>query len=95
MKLRKNDKIKIVRGKDKGKESVIERVLPKSGKIYAKDINIVKKHAKGRGIIDLIKPVQASNVMVICPNCNKPTRVGYKVEKEKKTRFCKQCQKDF
>jgi large subunit ribosomal protein L24 len=95
MKLRKNDKIKIVRGKDRGKESVVERVLPKSGKIYAKDMNVVKKHEKGRGIIDVVKPMQASNVMIICPKCSKATRVGFKIEKGKKIRFCKQCQAEI
>lgn len=95
MKIRKNDKVKVIRGKDRGKESVVEKVLVKSGKLYLKDVNIYKKHAKGRGVVDIIKPIQASNVMVICSKCNQPTRIGIREENGKKIRFCKQCQKEI
>jgi large subunit ribosomal protein L24 len=92
MKLRKNDKVKVIRGKDKGKESVVELVINKTNKVYVKDVNVFKKHMKGRGIIDLVKPLQASHVQVICPKCNEATRIGYKIEDTKKTRVCKKCQ---
>lgn len=92
MKIRKNDKIKIVRGKDKGKESVVERVLTKTDKVYAKDVNIYKKHSKGRGIIEMVRALPVTNVQLICPKCEKPTRVGFRLEKGKKVRFCKKCE---
>lgn len=95
MKLRKNDKIKVIAGKDKGKESVVERALPSKGKVYAKDVNIAKKHVKGQGIIDLLRPIEVSNVALVCPKCGKVTRVGFKVKDGKKVRICRKCQEEI
>jgi large subunit ribosomal protein L24 len=99
MKLRKGDKVKIMAGKDKGKDGVIDRVYPKQDKILIQGINLIKRHIKKNqelpdgGIIDIPKPVQVSSVMLICPKCEKPTRVGFEVEKGKKTRVCHKCHK--
>ena len=102
MKIKKNDKALIISGKDRGKTGKILRAFPKEGKILVEGVNIVKKHQKPRRegekgqIIQLPKPIDVSNVKLICPNCAKPARVGYKIiSKDKKqrvkTRICKKC----
>jgi len=97
MKIKTKDKVRLLAGKDKGREGVVEKVFPKRGKVLVSGINIYKKHAKsapGRpgGIIDLARPLPASNVALICPACGKPTRVGYKQTADQKVRICKKCQ---
>ena len=83
MKLRKGDTVKVIAGKDKGKEGVVMTVLPKDNKVIIDGVNVAKKHQKARsqtqqgGIIDRDMPVDASNVMLL--HKGKPTRVGYKV----------------
>lgn len=97
MKIKKRDKVKIIYGKDKGREGVVEKVYLKDNKVLIPGINIVKKHIKKNeqmpkgGIIEVPKPLEVSKVMVICPKCNKPTRVGILREKNKKFRYCKKC----
>lgn len=98
MKLKKGDKVKIIRGKDNGREGTIDRTYPKSEKVLIQGINMYKKHIKKSeqapqgGLVDLPRPLQSSKVMVICKNCGKPTRIGYKVDKDRKVRVCKKCQ---
>jgi len=99
MKILKNDKVFITSGKDRGKTGEVTRVLQKSGQVVVAGINIVKKAVKpGKknpqgGIIELTKPLDVSNVAVVCPKCGKPARLGYVVAKDgKKTRVCKKCQ---
>jgi large subunit ribosomal protein L24 len=97
MKIHKNDKVLVLSGKYKGKEGNVEQVFPTDSKVTVKGINVVKRHVKpGRvsqegGIISMEKPFDASNVLVICKSCNKPTRVGYKMTGDKKYRVCKKC----
>ncbi len=99
MKIRKGDKVKIMVGKDKGKDGVIDRVYPKQEKILIQGMNLIKRHIKKNqelpqgGIVDIPKPIRTSSVMLICPKCSKATRVGYLVEKGKKTRICRKCHK--
>jgi len=98
MKIKKGDKVKIISGKDKGREGQVERVYAKSGKVVIPGANIYKKHIKKNekmpqgGVVDLPRPLAAAKVMLICPKCKKITRVGYVVEKNKKLRICKKCQ---
>ena len=99
MKILKNDKVFITSGKDRGKTGEVTRVLQKSGQIVVAGINIVKKAVKPNkknpqgGIIELTKPLDVSNVAVVCPKCGKPARLGYSVAKDgKKARVCKKCQ---
>lgn len=101
MKIRKNDTVKIMLGKDSGKEGKVERVLPKTGQIVVAGMNIVKRHIK-KGIagnegtvLDIPKPMNVSNVMLVCPNCKKPTRVGFEKTGDNKTRMCKKCGKEI
>lgn len=96
LKIKKGDKVKIMAGKDKGREGVVEKVLLKENKVLVTGINIFKKHTRGGkakkgGIIDIIKPLPLSNVAVLCPKCGKTTRLGFRQD-GKKVRICKKCQ---
>ncbi|HVT01581.1 MAG TPA: 50S ribosomal protein L24 [Patescibacteria group bacterium] len=99
MKLRKGDTVKILIGKDKGKTGKVEKLYPVINKVSVEGINQFKRHFKSRvqdqksEIIDITKPVAVANVVVVCPNCKKTTRIGYKEEKGVKVRICKKCGK--
>lgn len=98
MKLKKSDKVKVLLGKDRGKQGQIEKLDAKKGVLYIAGVNTYKRHVKKQGqmeggIIEIIKPINLSNVVLICPNCQKPTRVGFKIEGGKKIRVCKKCKK--
>lgn len=101
MKLIKGDSVKVVAGKDKGKIGKIIRVYAKDGRVLVENVNQYKRHLKKRSqneqsqIITLTKPLPVSNVSLICPKCNRLTRVSFKTEKGKKTRICKKCKKEI
>ncbi|MGX5377676.1 50S ribosomal protein L24 [Ligilactobacillus sp. LYQ135] len=93
--VKKNDKVKVIAGKDKGKEGTIEKVFPSQERVIVKGVNIVKKHQKptnanpNGGIVEVEAPIHVSNVMLIDPSNNEPTRVGFKMEDGKKVRVSK------
>ena len=97
MKVKKNDTVLVLTGKDAGKTAKVLVALPKENKVVVDGINVQKKHKKARsaqevsGITNQSGPIDASNVLVVCPTCNKATRVAYKVEGDKKVRICKKC----
>lgn len=97
MKIRKNDNVLIISGKDKGKHGKVTRALPREGKIVVEGINIVKKHRRARRqgekgeIIEVVSPLWVSNVKLLCPKCGKATRIGFQLEENKKIRICKKC----
>lgn len=97
MKVKKNDTVLVLTGKDAGKTAKVLVALPKDNKIVVDGINVQKKHKKARSaqevssIVNQSGPIDASNVLVVCPACNKATRVAYKVENDKKVRICKKC----
>lgn len=99
MKLLKNDEVKIIRGKDKGKTGKIEKVFAKTNKVLVLGVNEFKRHMKKRTqddksqIVTITKPLPMANVALLCPKCKKETRVGFKMEKDIKVRFCKKCEK--
>jgi large subunit ribosomal protein L24 len=101
MNLKKGDHVVVLKGKDRGKDGVIMRVLPKEGKVIVEGVNVAKKHQKATratmqaGIIDKDMPIHASNVQIVCPSCDKPTRVGYQGEGRDKLRVCRKCGKTF
>lgn len=100
MKIRKGDKVKILLGKDRGKEGKVEFVMVKKEKIFVGGANLYKRHVKKHGtieggIIDLPKPMDISNVALVCPNCNKVTRVGYQIMEDSKVRICRRCKKEI
>ncbi len=97
MKILKGDKVKVLIGKDKNRDGEVVRTYPKINRVLIHGINIFKKHQKGQqgqpgGIIEIEKPLYASKVALICPNCQKPTRIGYKIDKAgDKYRICRKC----
>ncbi len=97
-KIIKGDTVKMMLGKDNGKTGQVLKVMAKESKVLVEGVNMFKRHVKAStqyegGIIELMKPVNLSNVELVCPNCEKNTRVGFKVEGEKKVRICKKCNK--
>jgi len=98
MKIRMGDKIKVISGKDLGKEGVVERILKDKNSLVVKGINIAKKHVKPSdkykegGIVEITRPVDISNVALVCGKCKKTTRIGYKLAGDRKYRICKKCQ---
>lgn len=97
MKVKKNDTVLVLTGKDAGKTAKVLVANPKANKVIVDGINVQKKHKKARSaqevsqIVNQSGPIDASNVMVVCPTCNKATRVAYQVEGDKKVRICKKC----
>ena len=97
MTVKKGDNVLVITGKDKGKTGKVTDVSPKSNKVLVDGINIVTKHQKARKqdeksqIVKKNAPIEASNVMVVCPNCGKATRVAHSEVGGKKVRTCKKC----
>jgi large subunit ribosomal protein L24 len=98
MKIIKGDKVQITIGKDKNRQGDVIRVIPKKAQVVVKSLNMFKKHIKPStnqkkgGIIEKERPILASKVALICPNCKKTTRVGYQIEKSgDKVRICRKC----
>ena len=97
LRIKKGDRVKVLTGKDRGKEGVIMRVLPKDNKVIVDGVNVAKRHQKARsatmqgGIIDKDMPIPVPNVALLCPSCG-PTRVGYRVDGKEKIRICKKCE---
>jgi len=100
LKLKIGDKVSIRTGKDKGRSGKIEKIFPKKGTALIPDINMYKKHVKGQqgqkgGIFDIPRPLKLSKLSLVCPNCKKPVRVGFKISADKKVRVCKKCKKNI
>jgi len=101
MKLKAGDQVKVIRGKDAGKIAKVEKVFTKENKILVEGVNQYKRHVKGRmpgqksEIVTLTKPLSLANVMLVCPKCKQPARVGYKLLKDGKTRVCKKCEAEI
>ena len=97
MNVKKGDTVVVLSGKDKGKQGKVLEVMPKSGKVVVEKVNVVSRHTKPRkqgetgGIVQREAAMYASKVQVVCPKCNKGTRVAHKIEGGKKTRVCKHC----
>lgn len=92
MNIKKGDKVKVIYGKNRGKQGTVEKVLAASGMVLVSGVNLVKKHLKSQGIIELPKPLAQSKVVLICPKCQKETKTFFKEENEKRVRVCKKCQ---
>jgi large subunit ribosomal protein L24 len=97
MNIRKDDKVVVISGKDKGKEGKVLVANPKAGKLVVEGVSVATKHQKPRkqgeegGIIKVETPIYACKVMVVCPKCGKPTRVAHKLDAGKNVRVCKKC----
>ena len=97
MSIKKDDQVVVITGKDKGQRGKVIAVMPKDGKVVVEGINMVSRHTRPRkqgeegGIIRREIPMYASKVQLVCPKCDKGTRVGHKIEDGKKVRICKKC----
>ena len=97
MNIRKDDKVVVISGKDKGKMGKVLVSNPKAGKVIVEGVSVATKHQKPRkqgeegGIIKVETPIYACKVMVVCPKCGKPTRVAHKLDGGKNVRVCKKC----
>jgi large subunit ribosomal protein L24 len=101
MKIRKGDTVRVLTGKDRGKEGEVIRAIPERGKVIVAGVNLAKKHQRPLnatmqgGIIDKDMPIPVANVAIVCGDCG-PTRVGYRFEDDgTKVRVCKKCRKDL
>ena len=98
MKIRKNDTVLIIAGKDRGKKGKVRFAYPKNERVLVEGINMIKKHARATrqarqaGIIEREAPINVTNVMFLCSKCNHPTRVGFRFLADgKKVRVCRVC----
>ena len=95
-KIRRDDTVEVIAGKDKGKRGSVVRILRDKDRVIVLGLNMVKKAMRKRsqqdrgGIVEIEAPIHISNVMVVCKKCG-PTRIGYKIEGDKKTRICRKC----
>ena len=101
MKIRKGDRVRVLTGKDRGKEGEVSRALPSKDKVIVDGVNVAKKHQKATratmqgGIIDKDMPIPVANVAILCSACG-PTRVGFRFEPDgTKVRVCKKCGGDL
>nr|WP_156779943.1 50S ribosomal protein L24 [Ammonifex degensii] len=98
MHVKKGDTVLVLTGKDAGKKGKVLRVIPEEQRVIVEKVNIVKRHMRPTrqfpqgGIIEKEAPIHASNVMLVCTKCGRPTRVGHRILPEgKKVRVCKKC----
>jgi len=101
MEIKSGDTVLIIAGKDKGKSGKVTEAFPRDNKLIVEGLNIVKKHVrpkkegeKGQRI-EVSRPINVSNVQIICPKCKKATRIGHRVVNKIKTRICKKCLQDI
>ncbi len=97
-KVRKNDTVMVIAGRDRGKTGKVLRVMPAPGRVIVERLNMVKRHTKPRGaaspggIVEKEAPLDISNVMVLCDRCNAPVRIGIKYAADgSKSRVCRRC----
>jgi large subunit ribosomal protein L24 len=102
MKLKKGDRVRVLTGKDRGKDGEVSRALPGDGKVIVGGVNMAKKSQRPTratmqgGIIDKDMPMPASAVAIICPGCDKATRVGHRFDdRGEKVRICRKCGADL
>jgi len=107
MKIHKNDSVIVISGNSRGKTGKVLKVFPEKDGLIVEGVNIIKRHTRASqknpqgGIVQKEAPIRVSNVMLLCPKCNKPTRVGHKAvtdtttSKHKMMRVCRQCEEMF
>lgn len=103
--IKKGDTVEVIAGKDLGERGEVTAVLPKDNRVVVQGVNVMKRHEKAKQagrqqvpaqIVEFDAPLNLSNVMLVCPNCSKATRVGFKVREDGfKVRVCKKCGKDI
>jgi large subunit ribosomal protein L24 len=96
-KIRRNDPVLVIKGKDRGKSGAVREVIPKEQKLIVSGVNMGKRHMRPRfqqpgGIIERESPIPWANVMLLCRSCNRPVRVGFRhLEDGRKVRYCRKC----
>lgn len=103
--IKKGDTVEVIAGKDLGERGEVTTVLPRADRVVVQGVNVMKRHEKAKQagnrqvpaqIVEFDAPLHLSNVMLVCPNCNKKTRVGFKVREDGfKVRVCKKCGQDI
>ena len=100
--VKRGDLVEVISGKDRGKQGKIVTAFPETGRVIVEGVSMVKKHQKARaqgqesGIIHVEAAIDASNVLRVCPSCQKAARTGIKIlEDGSKVRYCKKCQEVF
>ena len=107
--IHKDDMVRVIAGKDRGKEGRVLRVLPAEGRVMVDGVALVKKHTRARGqstkgrstqlqqggIVDAEMFVEISNLQVVCAACGKPSRIGHRREGDRKVRFCRRCETEL
>jgi large subunit ribosomal protein L24 len=98
MRIRKNDNVLVITGKDKGKRGRVRFAYPRKNRVLVEGVNFIKMHSRARaqmrqaGIVEREAPIDVSNVMLVCSRCNRPVRVGFrKLEDGRKVRICRSC----
>ncbi|HEX9270456.1 MAG TPA: 50S ribosomal protein L24 [Candidatus Limnocylindria bacterium] len=98
MKIRKGDEVVVLAGKDRGKRGKVQEVRPQDGFVVVAGVNIGKRHTKANpsrnekgGIIERPMPLGLGKVMLVCPHCGRPARIGHRLEGETKERYCRNC----
>ena len=97
MNIKRDDKVIVLSGKDKGKSGKVIAADPKADKVIVEGVNVATKHQKAQkkgqdgGILKIETPIYVSKVQLVCPKCGKGTRVAYKIVDGKKVRVCKKC----
>ncbi len=96
--VRKGDEVQVITGKDRGKRGRVLEVRPTQRRVVVEGLNIAKRHKRPNpakreqgGIIDVASSLDVSKVMVVCPRCGKPTRVGHRIAEDTKERVCRRC----
>jgi len=101
MKIKKNDQVLIITGKDKGKKGKVLEVFPMISRVVVENINLAKKHRRARRqnekgqIVEVPRSLHVSNVKLICPKCGHPVRLGARLTNDGKYRICKKCQQEI
>jgi large subunit ribosomal protein L24 len=101
MKIKKNDLVKMLSGKDRGKTGKILKVFPDGVKVVVEGLNLVKKHTRPRREgekgqrVEIPRAIDSSKVMLVCPKCGKAARIGYKKTDQEKFRICKKCNSEI
>ena len=106
--IKKDDMVKVLQGKDRGKEGRVVRVLPLEGRVMVDGVALAKKHMRSTGkrstsgqqlqqggIIDAETFIDISNVQIMCKSCGRPTRVGHRIEGDVKVRICRRCEAEL
>ncbi len=98
-KIKKGDDVIVTTGKDRGKRGRVLKVLPTKNRVIVEGVNMIKRHTKPNpgknikgGIVEREASVHASNVQLVCPECGKVTRIGHRVDGDRKVRICRKCE---